>query len=175
MRLVYAATLICLILALSGCVQQGGGEATTSTTVAKPVGDTDVKTFRKTNDDICTTDGKPVIRLYSTTGCPHCVWIKETYDSVAKEYADAGKIVAHHWELDTNDDTLSKEAEGSIPPEEFVLYQKYNPSGGVPTFVFGCRYVRVGNAYERANNLTAEEQEFRNVIEALVRETGGRR
>lgn len=175
MRVLYAATLVCLVLIASGCVQQGEKGATTTSTLTKPVGDTGIKSFRETNDDVCTVDGKPVIRLYSTTICPHCVWIRGTYDSVAKEYADAGKIVARHWEFDTNDDTLTEEAEGSIPPEEFVLYQKYNPRGGVPTFVFGCRFVRVGNAYERANNLTAEGLEFRNVIEALLEETGGRR
>src|SRR3990172_10780878 len=67
----------------------------------------DIKTFQVTNDIIETIDGRPVIRLFSTTWCPHCQWIKETYERVAKEYADAGKIVAYHWELDINDDTLT--------------------------------------------------------------------
>jgi thiol-disulfide isomerase/thioredoxin len=171
MSLKHITVLVCFFVLLSGCLK--GSEPPASTTV-KPepaLNDSDVKTFRKTGDSICTVDGKPIVRLYSTTRCPHCVWIKETYDSVASEYMNAGKIAAHHWELDTKDDTLTENIETEVPAEERIIYQKYNPQGSVPTFVFGCRYVRVGNAYERANNLTAERQEFRNVIEALIRDT----
>ena len=49
-------------------------------------------TFTALNNPVEKIDGKPVIRLYSTTWCPHCVLIKDTFDSVMKEYVDEGKI-----------------------------------------------------------------------------------
>ncbi|HJW97430.1 MAG TPA: thioredoxin family protein [archaeon] len=130
----------------------------------------DIKTFQVVNGSVETVDGKPVIRLFSTTWCPHCQWIASTYDRVAKEYADAGKIVAYHWELDTNDDTLTPEVEGSVPASEQAVFQKFNPNQSIPTFVFGGKYWRIGNGYEREDSLDLEEQEFRAVIEELIKE-----
>jgi thiol-disulfide isomerase/thioredoxin len=125
----------------------------------------DISTFRKTSDPICMEDGKPIIRLYSTTTCPHCEWISDTFESTVEDYQ--GEIVAHHWELDLGDDTLTSVRETNIPTEEFEIFRKYS-TGGVPTFVFGCRYVRIGNGYEARNDLDAEESEFRAVIEKLI-------
>jgi thiol-disulfide isomerase/thioredoxin len=124
-------------------------------------------TFTETSDPVCFEDGKPIIRLYSTTVCPHCIWIKPTFDRVINEYVDQGVIVAHHYELDSGDDTLTSQAETKIPKEEVDIYQKYSP-GGVPTFVFGCRYVRIGNGYESSGDLRAEEAEFRQIIGKLT-------
>lgn len=126
-----------------------------------------INTFSVTKDPICEENGKPIIRLFSTTRCPHCTWIKNTFDSVVKEYIDSGQIIAHHWELDIGDDTLTLEKESKIPTEEFEIYRKYSP-GGVPTYVFGCKYVRIGNGYESINDLEAEEAEFRAAIEKLI-------
>jgi thiol-disulfide isomerase/thioredoxin len=117
---------------------------------------------------ICLQDGKPVVRLFSTTWCPHCGWIKDTFDRVAKEYVDAGKIAAYHWELDTGDNTLTQAVETSVPQSEMDVYRQFNPGGSIPTFVFGCRYYRIGNGYESQQNLTLEDQEFRQIIDAMV-------
>jgi len=133
---------------------------------------TDITTFKAIEGPVETIDGKPVIRMFSTTWCPHCVWIKETYDRVAKEYADAGKIVAYHWELDTGDDTLTAEAETSVPASEQAVFTKFNPQNSIPTFVFGGKYYRIGNGFEQEDNLEKEEAEFRAVIEELIREAG---
>jgi foldase protein PrsA len=127
-------------------------------------------TFRDTGDDLCEEDGKPIIRLFSTTWCPHCKWIKDTYDSVVKEYIGSGKIVAYHWQLDTGDDTLTKDVENEVPSSESSVYKKYNPDGSVPTFIFGCKYMRIGNGYETQGDLKAEEAEFRKIIEELIEE-----
>lgn len=124
-------------------------------------------TFTETQDPVCMQDGKPIIRLFSTTTCPHCQWIKNTFDTVAKEYVGAGKIVAHHWELDSGDDTLTTQVEAKIPQEEFAIFQKYS-NGGVPTFVFGCKYVRIGNGYESTQDLQSEEAEFRQIFNTLT-------
>ena len=134
----------------------------------------EIKTFSLVDGPVETIDGKPVIRLFSTTWCPHCVWIKDTYDRVAKEYMDAGKIVAYHWEMDTGDNTLTPEVETSVPASEQAVFQKFNPNNSIPTFVFGGKYWRIGNGYERnqTNGLELEEKEFRAVIDELIKEAG---
>jgi thiol-disulfide isomerase/thioredoxin len=129
-----------------------------------------ITTFKAIEGSVETMGGKPVIRLFSTTWCPHCVWIKPTYDRVVKEYADAGKIVAYHWELDTLDDTLTPEVEGSVPQSEQAVFAKFNPRNSIPTFVFGGKYYRIGNGHESEQSLEKEETEFRAVIEQLIKE-----
>lgn len=130
-----------------------------------------ISTFQNTEDQICIEDGKPIVRLFSTTWCPHCNWVRGTFNRVIKEYVDEGKIVAYHWILDTGDDELTTSIKESvIPPKEIGLHKKYNPSGSIPTFVFGCKWTRVGNGYEAQNNLKAEEAEFRAVIEDILKE-----
>jgi len=126
------------------------------------------RTFIETSDPICKEDGKPVIRLYTTSWCPHCNWIKDTFDGVVRDYVEQGKIIAHHWDVDIGDDILTSEQETSIPESEIEILRKYNPQGSIPTFVFGCKYARIGNAYEAENDLSAEEAEFREIIEELL-------
>ncbi|MDP2973557.1 MAG: hypothetical protein Q8N60_00760 [Candidatus Diapherotrites archaeon] len=129
-----------------------------------------IKTFSKTNDQIETIGGKPVIRLFSTTWCPHCQWIKETFDEAVQPYVDSGKIVARHWELDIQDDTLTAAVEGSVPKEEQDIFAKFSPGTNIPAFVFGGKYYRIGNGYEAQKDLAAEKAEFTAVIEALLKE-----
>jgi len=127
-----------------------------------------IKTFQELNNEVCKQDGKPIIRLYTTSTCPHCRWISSTYEKVVKEYIDKGKIVAYHWELDTKDDLLTTIKEAEIPMPEIELFQKYNQQYAVPEFLFGCKYLRIGNGYEAQNDLSSEEAEFRAVINKLL-------
>jgi len=127
-------------------------------------------TFTETSNEIETINGKPVIRLFSTTWCPHCVWIKGTFDSVAKEYVERGEIVAYHWELDTGDNTLTQEIETEIPESETNVFKAFNPRNSIPTFVFGGKYFRIGNGYESTGSLALEEKEFKELIEKLIEE-----
>ena len=130
-----------------------------------------VGTFSVKNDaEICTEDGKPVVYLFSTTWCPHCKWITETFESTVQKYIDSGDIVAYHWEIDINDDTLTEAEEGEVPQEHLAVYQEFNPRGSIPTFVFGCKYYRIGNGYERSGSLDDEEAEFKQVIDSLLEE-----
>ena len=131
-------------------------------------GEKQVPQFSNSGNDVCTIEGKPVVRLYSTTWCPHCNWVKETFDSVAKEYETAGKIVAYHWEIDTGDNTLTSEVENEVPASELTIFQTFNPRGSIPLFVVGCRYYRLGNAYEDTNDLGGEEQEFRKIFDQII-------
>jgi thiol-disulfide isomerase/thioredoxin len=130
-----------------------------------------IKTFKvKENAQICTENGKPIIRLFSTTWCPHCKWVKADFDSIAKEYVANGSIVAYHWEIDQSDNTLTDAVEGSIPDSEMAIFNEFNPDGTIPTFVIGCKYYRVGNGYETANDMASERQELKAVIEQVVKE-----
>ncbi|MBN2331000.1 MAG: hypothetical protein JXC85_04230 [Candidatus Aenigmarchaeota archaeon] len=128
----------------------------------------EILTFIDSGEPVCTVDGKPVVYLFSTTWCGHCGWIKDTFDSTVKEYVDAGKIVAYHYQIDTGDDTLTEEVETSVPDSDMAVYSRFNPRGSIPTFVFGCKYYRVGNGFESQQDLAAEEAEFRKVIDDLL-------
>ncbi len=139
------------------------GPATEAITV------TGVTTFsQKAGAEICKEDGKPVVYLFSTTWCPHCTWIKDTFDKVAKEYVNKGLIVARHWEIDTNDDTLTPAVETTVPADQMAVYSEFNPQGSIPTFVFGCKYFRIGNGFESQQDLASEEKEFRALFDNLI-------
>ncbi|MBU0536667.1 MAG: SurA N-terminal domain-containing protein [Nanoarchaeota archaeon] len=125
------------------------------------------KSFRSIDEEICMEDGKPLVILFSTTTCPHCRWIKQTFDSMAKEYGDT--IAAYHWEMDTGDNTLTPEPETKVPDTYLKMFWEKSEQGGVPTYVFGCKYYRIGNAFEQANDLAAEERDFKAVIDMLLK------
>lgn len=123
-------------------------------------------TFEETGDEICKENGMAVVRLFSAEVDPHSQWVSKAFNDVAKEYS--GKVIAYNWQIDTGDNLLTELIEEKIPKQEIEIYKKYNNAGSVPTFVFGCRYVRVGNGYEAEGSLDKEEAEFRKVIEKLI-------
>lgn len=127
-----------------------------------------VSTFsEKKGAVICKEDGKPVVYLFSTTWCPHCIWVKETFDKVVSDAVKAGKIKAYHWEVDTGDNTLTKAVETQVPTSATAVYEEFNPQGSIPTFVLGCKYFRVGNGYESQDDLVKEAAELNAAINAL--------
>ena len=149
-----------LIFFLSGC--KGGDNRVIIDTP------TTERTFLETGDELCVNEqGQPLIRLFSTTWCPHCQWIDSVYSKVVEEYE--GSIEAHNWLLDTDDDSLTQ-SKDPIPASEREVYATYNPQGSIPTFVFGCKYVRIGNGYETQDDKDAEEREFRSIIDELIAE-----
>jgi len=125
--------------------------------------------FEKKNAQICKEDGKPVVYLFSTTWCPHCEWVKDTFDKTVAEYVKAGKIKAYHWEFDINDDTLTAEKETAVPASAQAVFQEFNPEGSIPTFVVGCKYFRIGNGHESEQDLNAEAAELRAAIDAVLK------
>jgi len=128
--------------------------------------DNQIMTFSETGEPICKRGDKPIVLMFSTSWCSHCQWVKPAFETVAKEYE--GQIIAHNWEIDKGDDTLTINQETLVPQEDLTLYKKYNPRGSIPTFVFGCKYFRIGTGYERDKNLEAEKKEFRQIIETLL-------
>lgn len=123
----------------------------------------EIKTFTQTDNAICKENNKPVIRLFSTTTNAPSKWIAETFDEIANEYSD--DIIAYHWQLNTGDNTLTSIEETGIPKAEVNIFQQYNSKNTVPTYVFGCKYTRVGNAY---STLEEEKEEFKKIIEELL-------
>jgi hypothetical protein len=87
---------------------------------------------------------------------------------VAKEYVDAGKIVAMHWDVDIKDDQFTPKIDDDFPTAELELFQSVNANGTIPTYLFGCKYYRVGNGFETQDDLDAEAGEFKAVIEKLL-------
>ncbi len=129
-----------------------------------------ISTFSMKKDaTICKENGKPVVYLFSTTWCPHCEWIKAIFDSTMAKYVQAGKIVAYHYQVDTGDNTLTPNAETQVPASAQAVYSEFNPGGSIPTFVFGCKYFRVGNGYEAQNDLASEVKEFEAVIKDITK------
>ena len=130
---------------------------------------TSIKTFTDNGNDICVDDdGKPIIRLFTSSTCPHCQWIGDTFDNTVKEYIDNGEITAYHWDLTSGDNLLTEEVE-EVPESEMEIFNDGN-QGYVPYFVFGCKYTRIGNGYEQQDDLDAEANEFKAVIDKLLAE-----
>jgi thiol-disulfide isomerase/thioredoxin len=154
-----------LIIILAALILIFGGYAATGYLTAGGASQEGITTFTDTGQDICLEDGKPVVLLFSTTRCPHCIWVKPMFDSVVSEYVSQGLIVARHWELDTGDNTLTSDVETSVPPSDMATYNSFS-GGYVPAYSIGCRYVRVGNGHEP--DLAAEEAELRAAIEDVL-------
>lgn len=165
--------LIATTILVSGCLTAnatGTSNLDANTIQNKDYGE--ITTFQKIQENVCIEDGKPIVYLFSTTTCPHCVWIKDTYDSTMKEYMDQGLIIAKHWELDKMDDILTPGSD-EISNAEIEIIQSLNPNGSVPMYLFGCKYFRIGNGHERQKTtaeLQLEEKEFRAVIEQLLKD-----
>jgi len=122
----------------------------------------DIETFTETDDNICKEDNKVIIRLFSTTKNKASNWISETFDNLAEESDD---IIIYHWQLDTGDNAITDIEETGIPKEEVQIFKKYSKENKVPAYVLGCKYVRIGNAYE---TLEEEKAEFKRAIEQLI-------
>ena len=111
--------------------------------------------FTPTDQAACTEKGKPVIRMFSASRDPQS-WSRVAFNSLAIQHPDA---VFYSWELDTGDNLVTPEIEQSVPQSEVDIFTKYSPKSQVPVFVFGCQYVRIGNAFSEKSEQT-EIQEF---------------
>ena len=127
-------------------------------------------TFNSTGEEICTNDeGLPVIYMFSSSMCSHCEWGGGAFDFIVRFLTADGLIEAHHYDLLSGDDLLTEEIETKIPADKLEVYRHGNPKDLVPYYNFGCAYDRIGTGYEKENDLVAEGEEIRRVIEALVR------
>jgi thiol-disulfide isomerase/thioredoxin len=159
--LILLAAIILLVYLLAGSLKQNNNNPINTIPVSG-------STFLDTGDQIIKdSTGKPYVILFSTTWCPHCQWIKDTFDSLATSELGS-KVNLQHWEIDTGDNTLTPKVETQVPPDMLSIYNKYNPKGSIPTFVFGGKYMRIGNGYETQGDLNAELSDFKLIIGKLL-------
>lgn len=123
------------------------------------------KTFlEKPNREICTKDGKPIIRLFASSQCPECKPVEEAFLPVAKEYMGKNLVAGHLWHKDTGDDLLTPETETQLPYSEEVLCFEFDSFCNTPLLVFGCRFFRKGHP----QSIEEDKAEMKEVIEKLL-------
>jgi thiol-disulfide isomerase/thioredoxin len=159
-------SLIALSVFIAGCTQASGRSFEPLNEVTG-----EIVSFQKVEGEICTQNGKPIIRMYSTTWCQHCKWIRPTVKELFEYYTSTGDITAHIWEIDIGDDYLTFPVEAKVPETEMAIYNQFNPKGTIPTYVFGCKYYRIGNAFEQQNDLDSEVKDMQRVMKKLIEET----
>jgi thiol-disulfide isomerase/thioredoxin len=132
---------------------------------------TAIRTFlKKKSANLCLENGKPMIYLFSTSWCPHCQWIEKTFLKFGKEVNDSGKARVYLFDVESGDDLLTSEKETAMPKVAEAIYDEFSPDGGIPTFVFGCTYFRVGNGYETQDGgEVLEEREFKAILDDLLK------
>jgi len=159
-KIFFVLVALAASLLLFGCTQGADGST---------------NSFKSVDNSVCTIEGKPIVRMYSTNTCPHCLWVGPAYDEVVEKYVDENKIIAYHWEwivdapVRSGDDLLTPENEEQVPDAETKVFEQFTPEGYVPTFVFGCKYYRIGNEFEQQKDLNAERAEFDRIIQELLK------
>ena len=152
-----------LILFVSSCTS--GGQVI----IEKPVEPITMgNSFTTTDNDICMSNGKPIIREFATSWCPHCAWVKPIFQEVVRSYGD--QIVAYQWEVDNKDNLLTEALEFEVPASEMNVFSKFSPKQAIPTFIIGCKYSRIGNVFEEQNDKEAEAKELKAIIDKLLNE-----
>lgn len=119
--------------------------------------------FKATQDEICIENGKPIIRRYTASTCTKCKEVEPSFKMAVADY----KVIVKEWELDTGDNLNTEIVETALPESEYKILKKYNPKGAVPAYVFGCKYVRIGDAFSELN-LIEEENAFREILQELI-------
>ena len=154
---------------LSEGTESGTDAAKDSDRAKKAPADTrKFRTFESTGQAVnVSSNGQPVILLFSADNCSHCQWIAETYDTTVMEYMEKGLIEAHHYDTMTGDDLLTPVIETEIP-EKYLKIKEDRDPGYVPYFNFGGVYERKRNGYEDQDDFFAEEMEMRQVIDYLL-------
>jgi thiol-disulfide isomerase/thioredoxin len=124
--------------------------------------------FEGVDAEACTEDGKPLIIMVGSSTCPFCTWSEPQFEEIAQEYE--GRIAAYSWQADSGDNLLTEEIETEVPEYVYDLFGQFNPGGGVPTFIFGCKYYRIGQPYRQWDDAEGDMAEMREVIDALIAE-----
>jgi len=82
--------------------------------------------YLKENAEIIQEDGKPVVFLFTSSNCPHCVWEKPVMQEVINKFGD---------------NIVYKQREDTMDDQE--IYNQFG-EGGVPLIVIGGKYYREG-------------------------------
>jgi thiol-disulfide isomerase/thioredoxin len=126
------------------------GQATPAPKTAADSGKT-IGGFSVSTDAVCMENGKPTIYFFGSDSCPHCKWNHPILAKVMKNFEG---LVSFHDNMNGTDKNQD-------------IFSKYS-TGGIPTFVFGCKYYRVGSGEN-----VGEEAETKNLTALLCKLTGG--
>jgi len=121
--------------------------------------------------EICTEDGKPIIRMFSQDWCGSCEDIRPVYYDTVRDYHDQGLVLGRLWQIDNRDDLFTPGVDGSFPNSELMIFIDFNPQQSYPTFVFGCKYYLIGTPGMSSGWEIRYENEFIEVMNILI-ETG---
>jgi len=99
--------------------------------------------FQKTNKEVCSEDGKPIVYFFGSATCPHCQWEHPIMQEVANKF---NGYIAFHDNMDSQNDA--------------EIFAEYSKDGYVPATLLGCKYFRVGSGENQGaevekTNLTA--------------------
>jgi len=110
-----------------------------------------VGNFSVSDAEICKENEKASVYFFGSDACPHCKWEKPIFENVVAKFGD--KLSVHK--------NITNKLSEPMPADENV-FAKYNPGGGVPLVVLGCKYYRGGSG----ENLGAEQEA--KVLTALI-------
>jgi len=120
-----------------------------------------LRSFEETGDNLC-YEGKPIIRLYTTSTCGICNRSSQVFENLIKEFVNYGSADVAHWSLDDGDNLLTSRKENGVPKKEVDLFKKYSPNNLVPVVVLGCKYKRIGKFG------IEEQDEFKAILKILI-------
>ncbi len=100
--------------------------------------------YEVTGDFLCMENNKPIVELFTAENCKPCKWVSEAFDSVTASF----NVSAHHWDLTTGDDLLTKEKEKQIPEIHMRILKKYDKNMAIPVVIVGCQYVQIGTTFK---------------------------
>ncbi len=107
--------------------------------------------FSVSEDPVCEDNGKPIIYMFGSSGCPHCTWLHPVFDNIKQNFGD---LISVHDNMDES------EADREV-------YNKYG-TGYIPMTVIGCKYYRTGTNNERTDDIKLEEDEITALICTLT-------
>lgn len=95
------------------------------------------------NSEVCTELDRPVVYIFGSQNCPHCLWEDPIIKNVTSNFRG---FISFHENVDNSNDR--------------EIFSKYSTQGYIPLVVIGCKYYRIGSgesfgAEQEAKILTA--------------------
>jgi len=114
--------------------------------------DSDIPGFVMSNQEICMSNGKPIVILFGTS------WDKWTkseipvFESATEEFSD--RIVIEKYLMDVDD----------VPVDRVELFNQFDEAKTYPATIVGCKYMKIGGSI----NVDDNSQKLKSVIEKVL-------
>jgi len=93
--------------------------------------ETTIGSFMISETEPCYNDnGSPIVYFFGSTTCPYCAWEHPVVGNATTLFGDA---IEYHDNMASQNDT-----------DVFMEFIDYNPNGGVPFLIIGCKYLHIG-------------------------------